>query len=102
MGHVIIEVRWTTWIYISRSNSCKSQLLSGNKPFFEIPQENMIFLAVSKGHRAKRPESPIAQMWLTDPIWSLVLMLATPLNCCRLGHYGYRLVPSFRYWVAYI
>src|ERR1700733_653262 len=50
----------------------KRKLLSGQKPWFEYPQENLVFVAITRGHRAKRPQTELAKQWLIDPIWALV------------------------------
>ncbi|KAF8314957.1 kinase-like protein [Clavulina sp. PMI_390] len=48
------------------------ELASGMRPFAEIPNEHIIYSAVSRGYRPKRPESDVAKVWLTDRVWKLV------------------------------
>ncbi|KAF8322279.1 kinase-like protein [Clavulina sp. PMI_390] len=48
------------------------ELLSGLRPLSELIQDHLVFVAIMKGHRAKRPNSEDASQWLTDPIWAFV------------------------------
>jgi len=48
------------------------ELFSGQKPFFEVRQESLVYLAISRGQRPRRPDTDIARIWLTDPAWELV------------------------------
>ncbi|KAF8314958.1 kinase-like protein [Clavulina sp. PMI_390] len=48
------------------------ELASGVRPFAEIPNEHIIYSAVSRGYRPKRPENDVAKTWLTDHVWKLV------------------------------
>jgi len=75
-GQAIVEVRCVhcpAFFYSCDDDKrLKQQLLSGQKPWFEYPQENLVFMAITRGHRAKRPETEMAKQWMTDPVWALV------------------------------
>ena len=76
LGQTIVEVRRMppdcSDSYDGDVKHHKRKLLSGQKPWFECLRDNLVFLAISRGHRAKRPETELAKQWLTDPVWCLV------------------------------
>lgn len=39
-----------------------------------------MFVAITRGYRAKRPDTETARHWITDPIWGLVQRMP---HCCR-------------------
>lgn len=48
------------------------QLLSGEKPFFNIPNDYAVYPALNRGERPQRPKCETADTWLSDNAWKLV------------------------------
>jgi len=51
------------------------ELLSGEKPFYRLRHEGMIYLAISRGDRPTRPDNAVSKVWLTDPVWNFIQQL---------------------------
>lgn len=73
LGQAIVEVRSPhNVVPMMMTARITLKLLSGAKPWFEYPQDNLVFMAITRGYRAKRPETELAKQWLRDPVWGLV------------------------------